>query len=316
MRIFITGIAGFIGFHLARILRDRGDVVCGVDNFNSYYEPKLKFDRAAELKKKGIVVYKGEIRDLPTLEKWVMQHETTHFVHLAAQAGVRLGNSSPDAYIQSNLEGFIRVLELLKNYPTIPLIYASSSSVYGANKKTPFSETDPTDHPIQLYGATKKSNEVMAYAYHHLYGLAVTGLRFFTVYGPWGRPDMAYFSFTRRILEREPISLYYRGEMLRDFTYIDDLIEGIVAAIELCAPCEIFNLGRGQPESVGYLLSLLEEKIGKTGVVKLLSETSGEALITYADLAKSREKLRFFPQTTLDQGIERFLHWYYQYRSL
>ncbi len=199
----------------------------GSDNFNPYYDPKLKHQRAFLLKKLGVEVHEADIRDRSFLEKFIVNHEITHFIHLAAQAGVRHSISHPRSYLQHNLDGFVEVLEVIKHHPKIPFIYASSSSVYGMNKKIPFSEDDPTDKPSNLYGATKKANEVMAHAYHHLYGIPVTGLRFFTVYGPWGRPDMAYYSFTRHLLKEEPLSLYNGGKSHRDFSYIDDIVTGI-----------------------------------------------------------------------------------------
>ncbi|HEY5260224.1 MAG TPA: NAD-dependent epimerase/dehydratase family protein, partial [Rhabdochlamydiaceae bacterium] len=233
MNIFITGIAGFIGFHVAEALRRRGDTVVGCDNFNSYYDPKLKRDRAALLEKQGVKIIEMDICDGPLLEKHVRENKITHFLHLAAQAGVRHSIKHPEDYVASNLEGFVQVIEVIRRHPKIPFIYASSSSVYGLNKKIPFSESDPTDMPTSLYGATKKSNELVAHAYHHMYGISVTGLRFFTVYGPWGRPDMAYFSFTDNILKGKPLQIFNEGKMKRDFTYIDDIVAGTLAAIDL-----------------------------------------------------------------------------------
>lgn len=304
MRIFITGIAGFIGYHLALFLKNRGDEVSGCDNFNSYYDPKLKRERAKRLIEKGVTVTESDICNLDN-------HEMTHFINLAAQPGVR--HPVPKNYVHSNLDGFVSVMEFMRKRPKVKFIYASSSSVYGLNKKTPFSESDPTDSPSSLYGATKKSNELIAHAYHHMYGIHVTGLRYFTVYGPWGRPDMAYFSFTKSILEGKPIQVYNQGKMQRDFTYIDDIIKGTVAAIDLGAPCEIFNLGNNKPESVQELIRIIEKHTGKKAKQELLPMQPGDVPITYADIAKSRSKLGFSPTTSLKEGMKHFLEWYTQY---
>jgi len=313
MHIFITGIAGFIGFHVAQALRRRGDTVVGCDNFNAYYDPQLKRDRAALLEKQGIQVFDMDIRNSSLLEKLVLEHRTTHFVHLAAQAGVRHSIRHPEDYVAANMEGFVQVMEVIRRHPKISFIYASSSSVYGLNKKIPFSETDPTDMPSSLYGATKKSNELIAHAYHHMYGISVTGLRYFTVYGPWGRPDMAYFSFTRAILKGAPVHIYNEGQMKRDFTYIDDIVAGTLAAINLGASCEVFNLGNHKPEDVLYLVELLEKNIGKAAVKELLPMQPGEVPVTYADITKSRKQLGFSPKISLEQGIQKFLSWYQDY---
>ncbi|MBS0649416.1 MAG: GDP-mannose 4,6-dehydratase [Verrucomicrobia bacterium] len=316
MRIFITGIAGFIGFHAAQALRQRGNAVMGCDNFNDYYDPNLKRKRAALLKQQGVEVVEMDIRSSSQLEKWIVDYKITHFLHLAAQAGVRHSIQHPESYVDNNLDGFVQVLEVIRRHPQIPFIYASSSSVYGLNKKIPFAETDPTDAPSNLYGATKKSNELIAHAYHHMFGLSATGLRFFTVYGPWGRPDMAYFSFTDAILKGKPIQIYNEGQMKRDFTYIDDIVAGILAAIDLSAPCEIFNLGNNQPEDVLHLVHLLEKYTGKTAIKKLLPVQPGEVPVTYADIAKSQKYLGFSPQISLEQGLQKFLAWYSNYFNL
>lgn len=314
MNIFITGIAGFIGFHLAEFLKRRGDFVVGCDNFNAYYSPKLKRQRAERLTQQGIAVVEADIQDQGQLEKIIETHQVTHVVHLAAQAGVRYSKVNPQVYSDVNLDGFLQILEVIRKHPQIPLIYASSSSVYGLNQKIPFSENDSTDIPSSLYGATKKSNELMARAYHHLYGISVTGLRFFTVYGPWGRPDMAYYSFADAIMKGKPIQIYNQGQMKRDFTYIDDIIQGTVAALDRSLPCEIFNLGNNQPEEVLTLVELLEQKLGKKAHLELLSDQLGEVPITYADITKSQSMLGFKPQTSLDQGLDQFLKWYGGYK--
>jgi UDP-glucuronate 4-epimerase len=313
MHIFITGIAGFIGFHVAQALQRRGCTVVGCDNFNSYYDPKLKRDRAAMLEKLGVKIFEMDICDGALLEKHVRENKITHFLHLAAQAGVRHSIKHPEDYVTSNLEGFVHVIEVIRRHPEIPFIYASSSSVYGLNKKIPFSESDPTDMPSSLYGATKKSNELIAHAYHHMYGISVTGLRFFTVYGPWGRPDMAYFSFTNNILKGKPLQIFNEGKMKRDFTYIDDIVAGTLAAIDLGAPCEVFNLGNHKPEDVLHLVELLEKKLGKAAVKELLPMQLGEVPVTYADISKSQKQLGFSPTTSLEKGIENFLSWYREY---
>ncbi len=313
MNIFITGIAGFIGFHVAQALKKRGDTVIGCDNFNAYYDPKLKRDRAALLEKQGIKIIEMDICDGALLEKLVLEHKISHFLHLAAQAGVRHSLKHPEDYVASNLDGFVQVIEVIRRHPKILFTYASSSSVYGLNKKIPFSETDPTDMPSSLYGATKKSNELIAHAYHHMFGISVTGLRFFTVYGPWGRPDMAYFSFTNAILKGKPLQIFNEGKMKRDFTYIDDIVAGTIAAIDLGAPCEIFNLGNHKPEEVLHLIELLEKNLGKITAKELLPMQPGEVPVTYADISKSEKLLGFSPKTSLEKGLEKFLAWYREY---
>lgn len=314
-RILITGAAGFIGFHLALFLKQRGDFVIGLDNFNAYYDPQLKHDRAELLKKQGIEIFCKDILERDFLRLLLLRHGITHVVHLAAQAGVRHSLSAPDDYVSSNLQGFVSILEACRHFPNLKLIYASSSSVYGLNKKTPFSVDDPTDHPTNLYGATKKSNELMAHAYHHLYGLSTTALRYFTAYGPWGRPDMAYYRFTRRICEGRPIQVFNAGQMKRDFTYIDDIIQGTAAAIDLGAACEIFNLGNQRPISLLTLIELLEEALGKKAIKEMLPPQPGEVLETYADIEKSQKLLGYRPTISLERGIFRFIDWYRSYHS-
>lgn len=305
-RIFITGMAGFIGFHLALKLHRRGDVVIGCDNFNSYYDPLLKKERAAILAEQKIEVIPCDVSKLaPLLEK----HQITHLVHLAAQAGCRYCITHPEKYQESNVDGFFHVLECLRQNPQIKLTFASSSSVYGLNKKIPFSESDPTDTPANFYGATKKCNELMAFAYHNVYGIRATALRFFTVYGPFGRPDMAYFSFAKAIANGEPIKLFNHGKMERDFTYIDDIVDGIVAAIDLEANFEIFNLGNNHPEEVLKLVRLIEEHLKKKAVIEMLPMPLGEIPITFADIAKAQKRLHFHPRTSLETGMKHFLNW-------
>ena len=309
-RLFITGIAGFIGFHLALALKKRGDDVVGCDNFNTYYDPALKRERARLLASAGISVIDCDITDKQRLEEEIQKHSITHFVHLAAQAGVRHSLKHPESYIHSNLSGFVQVLEALRRFPNVKLVYASSSSVYGLNSKTPFSETDPVDHPASFYGATKRAGELIAHSYHHIHGLSCTGLRFFTVYGPWGRPDMAYYSFAKAILSGEQIPVYGEGKLMRDFTYIDDIVHGTMAAIDLEAKNEIFNLGNNSPVSVMELISHLETLLGKKANIRFEPTPPGDVQATFADIAKSRQALGFEPRTSLKEGLQHFTDWY------
>jgi len=311
-RILVTGAAGFIGFHVASALQKRGDFVVGVDNFNAYYDVQLK--RARE-KLLGVDVVACDITDTTRMKALVQQNEITHVVHLAAQAGVRHSIKHPGEYVSSNLNGFVSVLEACVSRPGVKLVYASSSSVYGLNTKIPFSPDDPTDRPANLYGATKKANEAMAHAYHHLHGLPVTGLRFFTVYGPWGRPDMAYFRFTEQILSGQPIQVFNQGKMRRDFTYIDDIVDGVLAAVDLGAGCEIFNLGNNRPVELMEMIQLLEAGLGKKAVCEMLPMQPGEALETFADIRKSGEMLGFQPKTALAEGLSKFIAWYREYHE-
>lgn len=311
--IFITGAAGFIGYHLARNLGERGDNVLGYDNFNAYYDPTLKRARAKELASLGINIIESDICDQTSLLKAIESHQTTHLVHLAAQAGVRYSLENPQAYLNSNIAGFLNILEICRHHPSIKLTYASSSSVYGLNKKTPFSLEDNTDRQASLYGVTKKTNELMAQTYHHLFGVQATGLRFFTVYGPWGRPDMAYFSFTKAILEGRPIDVYHHGNMRRDFTYIDDIVAGTRAAIDLEASCELFNLGHHHPDELMHLIAIIEKELGIKAKKNFLPLQAGDVLATYADIDASIEKLNFRPTTPLEVGIPRFIEWYRRY---
>lgn len=308
--LFITGAAGFIGYHLALAAKQRGDRVIGLDNFNAYYDPKLKEMRSAELAKAGIEVIRGDICDYPLLESIVEKHQVTHIAHLAAQAGVRFSLEEPQAYVKTNIEGFLNILELCRHHPGIPLTYASSSSVYGMNEKVPFSETDRVDLQASLYGATKKSNELFAATYHHLFKIPVTGLRFFTVYGPWGRPDMAYFSFTKRILEGKAIDVFNHGKMLRDFTYIDDIVSGTLAAIDKEAACEVFNLGNHEPTELKRFIEIIEEALGKKAELNYLPMQKGDVPATFADIEHSRKEIGFHPKTPLEQGIPRFVEWF------
>lgn len=311
-KIFITGIAGFIGFHLSKHLQANGYSVSGCDNFSSYYDTSLKRDRAKHLSDAKILVHEFDIRDQEKLQRTIKSHQSTHLVHLAAQPGVRASLTHPQKYLDNNLDGFGKILEVCRSLD-LKLTYASSSSVYGLNKKQPFSESDPTDSPSNLYGATKKANELMAYSYHHLYQIPVTGLRFFTAYGPWGRPDMAYYSFAQSISKNLPIKVFNHGKMERDFTYIDDIVAGIQAAIDYEAPCEIFNLGNHTPEPLMKLIHYLENALGKKAIIEFQPMQKGEVLTTFADIEKSSKMLGFTPQTSLESGIEKFIEWFATY---
>lgn len=308
--ILVTGAAGFIGFHVAKTLKMRGDHVIGLDNYNDYYDVTLKNDRTIQLGEVGVEVTRGDICDSDLLDKLIAKGRITHVIHLAAQAGVRYSLVNPQAYIRANMDGFLSILEVCKRNPAIPLVYASSSSVYGTNSKIPFSLEDRTDTQASFYGVTKKTNELMASAYHHLYGISVTGLRFFTVYGPWGRPDMAYYSFADAIRHGRTIDVYNYGKMSRDFTYIDDIVEGVVAALDLEGKCEIFNLGNHRPERLDTLISLIEEGLGKKAKIRHLPMQPGDVEATYADISESTKKLGFVPRTTLREGIKHFIDWY------
>jgi len=317
MRYFITGVAGFIGFHVARALLARSDVVVGLDNINDYYDPALKKDRLEQLEAfNNFTFIRGDLIDYSLLEYLFRKNYFDKVCHLAAQAGVRYSLKNPFVYQKSNLEGFLNILELCRNFNIKNLVYASSSSVYGTNKKIPFSEKDMTESPISIYAATKKANELMVYTYHHLYGLKCTGLRFFTVYGPWGRPDMAYFKFTRAIVEEKEIEVYNYGKMKRDFTYIDDILSGVIAALDKDYDFEIFNLGNSSPVELNYFIECIEKELGKKSRKIFLPMQVGNVEVTYADINHSRKKLGFAPRTSIEEGIEKFIKWYREYYKL
>ncbi|MDR2540193.1 MAG: NAD-dependent epimerase/dehydratase family protein [Chlamydiales bacterium] len=310
-KIFITGIAGFIGFHLAKKLHKLGFHVSGCDNFNPYYDPALKHQRASFLQELGILVLNCDLNDKEAIELHLKTWDTSHFVHLAAQAGIRHSITHPESYMHSNLSGFFQVLEIVRKNPNLKFIYASSSSVYGKTTKTPFCETTPTDKPNSFYGATKKCNEIMAESYYKLYGLHCTALRFFTVYGPWGRPDMAYFSFTKSILENQPIPVFGEGKLIRDFTYIDDIVDGIIASLQKSYGCnDIFNLGYHKPYSISELISYLETLLEKKAIIQFLPTPPGDVPITHADVSKSKSVLNFDPKVDLKEGLSYFIKWY------
>jgi len=314
-RIFITGAAGFIGAHAALHFQGRGDEVLGFDNFNDYYDVSLKEARAQKLSNHSIPTLRGDLCDRETLKKALDDFQPTHILHLAAQAGVRYSRENPLAYVKSNLEGFVNILEEAKRL-NAPLIYASSSSVYGDNEAVPFSEEHRTDDPASLYGATKKANEQMALIYHKQYGLDVTGLRFFTVYGPWGRPDMAYYLFTEAIMQGNPIKVFNRGHMMRDFTYIDDIVDGIAAAVDHCDGCHIYNLGRGEPVHLGNFIETIESALGKNAEKELLPMQPGDVVQTFADISEAQKDLGYYPKTSVKEGIEQFVAWYLDWTSL
>lgn len=307
--IFITGIAGFIGFHAALALKKQGYSVVGVDNFNDYYNSRLKERRAKILQQEGITILKGDIADFAFLEGAVKAQPVSHILHLAAQAGVRHSLKDPRSYIHSNIDGFLSVLEVVRHHPSIKLCYASSSSVYGLNEKIPYAVEDRCDAQASLYGVTKKTNELMAQAYNHLFGITAIGLRFFTVYGPWGRPDMAYFLFTEAILQGKEIELYHGGECMRDFTYIDDIVEGILAAIHK-EGVKVYNLGNHQPVKVSYFVEVLEKLLGKKAKVKKLPLQKGDVVATWADIEESERDLNFHPRHSLEEGLKKFVDWY------
>lgn len=330
MKILVTGSAGFIGFHLVKALLKQEFEVVGIDNLNDYYEPQLKLDRLSELERYSNEIkktnhykfYQMDIADSDNIEKLFDENKFDRVIHLAAQAGVRYSIDNPKAYIASNIVGFANILEGCRQQQTNHLIYASSSSVYGMNKKIPFSTEDRVDFPISLYAATKKSNELMAHTYSHLFGLPSTGLRFFTVYGPWGRPDMAYFSFTEKIIKGDPISIFNNGHMQRDFTYIDDIIEGIVRLINNIpasntnstsaaeAPYKIYNIGNNQPISLERFISAIELAVGKKAIKINEPMQPGDVPITYADVDSLMNDVGFKPSTDIETGISNFVTWY------
>jgi UDP-glucuronate 4-epimerase len=335
-KILITGAAGFIGFHLSKYLLETKEYkVIGIDNINDYYSTKLKEDRLEILKKyENFDFYKIDLKEKEKIDELFEKEKFDYVVNLAAQAGVRYSITNPYAYVDSNLIGFVNILEACRNNPVKHLLYASSSSVYGGNKIVPFSTDHNVDHPVSLYAATKKSNELMAHAYSHLYKIPTTGLRFFTVYGPWGRPDMAYFSFTKNIMEGKPIKVFNHGKMERDFTYIDDIVEAMYKLInkipkenkdwdekkdsisESFAPYKIYNIGNNSPVPLMEFINILEEKIGKKAEKIYLDMQPGDVLRTYADTSDLEKEINFKPSTKLADGLERFVEWYKEYYGI
>lgn len=332
MKILVTGTAGFIGFHMVQKLVAQGYDVVGLDNINAYYDVQLKLDR---LKETGInssdIWYNRmlqsdkydnyhfiqlNLEDKHHIEALFQKHHFDFVCHLAAQAGVRYSIENPQTYIDSNITGFFNILECCRLYPVRHLVFASSSSVYGNNEKTPFSESDKTESPVSLYAATKKSNELLAHTYSHLFQIPVTGLRFFTVYGPWGRPDMAYFKFTKAILEGKPITLYNEGNLSRDFTYIDDIVAGVESTLtkdKSASLYEIFNIGNNTPVSLAAFVETIEDALGKKAIKNLLGMQAGDVYSTYADVSALEKACHYKPNTPLKVGIEQFVKWYKRY---
>jgi len=329
MKVLVTGAAGFIGFHLSKYLLDRGDDVVGLDNMNDYYDVSLKEARLAQLcDRENFRFVKMDLADREGMAKLFQTEQFARVVNLAAQAGVRYSLQNPHAYIDSNIEGFINVLEGCRHNRVEHLVYASSSSVYGANTSMPFSVHDNVDHPVSLYAASKKANELMAHTYSHLYGLPTTGLRFFTVYGPWGRPDMALFLFTKAILAGEPIQVFNHGKMKRDFTYIDDIVEGVVRTLDRvaepnsdwngaapdpgtsAAPYRIYNIGNNQPVELLHMIKTLEKALGKNAEKEMLPIQPGDVPQTYANVDALIADVGFKPETSIEDGIDQFVEWY------
>jgi len=331
--ILITGIAGFIGFHTALALKAVGRHVLGIDNMNTYYDPRLKSARREQLDSSGIGVEHLDLADHDATIEFFQKTAPKVVIHLAAQAGVRYSIENPLAYRDSNLSGFMHMLEGCRRTEVTHLIYASSSSVYGANHTYPFSEDDTVDHPLSLYAATKKANEAMAHSYAHLYGLPMTGLRFFTVYGPWGRPDMAYYSFTRKILAGEPIPVFGQGQMQRDFTYIDDIVAGIMALADKPAagnpawnpadpdpassqaPWQIYNIGNNTPTELEYFIDVLEQSLGVRAIRDYQPMQPGDVVRTAANITALKDTVGFTPSISIEDGIPRFVEWYRQFHN-
>jgi UDP-glucuronate 4-epimerase len=330
--ILVTGAAGFIGFHLAMRLLERGDAVVGLDNLNPYYDPALKASRLELLRAHPAFTFERlDLTDRAAMERLFATGAFRRVAHLAAQAGVRYSLEAPHTYVESNVTGFLNVLEGCRHHPVEHLVFASTSSVYGANTLMPFSVHHNVDHPVSLYAATKKANELMAHTYSHLYGVPATGLRFFTVYGPWGRPDMALFKFTRAILAGEPIEIYNHGRMRRDFTYVDDIVEGVVRVLDrpaapdpawngdhpdpgtAGAPYRLYNIGNNQPVELMEMIELLERALGRSAEKRFLPMQPGDVPATYADVDDLARDIGFQPATPLAEGIERFVAWYREY---
>ena len=314
MKIIVTGAAGFIGYHLCKSLLDDDYEVLGIDNINNYYDPNLKLARLENLKPyKNFKFEKVDIADRDSLTKAFQLFKPNKVVNLAAQAGVRYSIENPYAYMESNLVGFLNIIELCRHNEVEGFIYASSSSVYGGNKKIPFFVNDRVDNPISLYAATKKSNELIANSYSHLYKLHTTGLRYFTVYGPWGRPDMGMIIFTKKILAEDSIPVFNNGNMKRDFTYIDDIISGTRSAIDKNYKCEVFNLGNNKSEQLMDVVNLIEENLGKKAKINFQPMQPGDVKESFADIEKSIEMLGYKPITNVDVGVKQLIDWYLQY---
>ena len=330
-RVLVTGSAGFVGYHVTERLLSEGVEVIGFDNFNDYYEVSLKEARNSRLEQRaGYTLVRGDLKDGARVED-AFKLRLDGVIHLAAQAGVRYSIDHPEKYVDSNLVGFANVLEACRKHEIGHLVYASSSSVYGANVKTPFQVSDPVNHPVSLYAATKKANELMAHTYSHLFRLPTTGLRFFTVYGPWGRPDMAYFKFTKSILEGKPIDVYNFGNLKRDFTYIDEIVEGVIRVLRRpaesdpswnpaipnpgtsSAPYRLFNIGTHQPVDLMRFIQVLESKLGTKANLNMLPMQPGDVYETFADVSDLAAAIGFAPSTSLEEGLERFVSWYREF---
>lgn len=332
MTILVTGSAGFIGFHLSRRLLERGEAVVGLDSLNAYYDPKLKAARLAILQgHKGYRHVQCDLADRQRMPAVFAEAKPSHVVNLAAQAGVRYSLESPETYVDSNVVGFLNILEGCRAHPPQHLLFASTSSIYGNHANLPFSVHDAATHPITLYSASKLANEAMAHAYAHLFGIPATGFRFFTVYGPWGRPDMALFKFTDAILKGQPIEVYGQGRMQRDFTYVEDVVDGLVAALDRppapnpawdaaspdpatsAAPWRMLNLGAGRREELMRYIEVLEEKLGRKAEIRFLPMQAGDVAATEADTAETRAALDYAPSTSIETGVGRFVDWYREY---
>jgi len=323
MTILITGAAGFIGFHTAKALLERGERVIGIDNLNDYYDVSLKEARLEILNKyKNFLFYPSDISDANDILGIGKSHpEIKKIVHLGAQAGVRYSLENPFAYVASNLVGQVVMLELCRALPNLEhFVYASSSSVYGGNTKLPFSVSDNVDTPLSLYAATKKSDELLTHSYSHLFGIASTGLRFFTVYGPWGRPDMATYLFAKNILAGKPITVFNNGEMKRDFTYIDDIVDGILGTLEnpptKRPPYKIYNLGNNRSENLMHFIKILEQALGKEAIIEFAPMHPGDVMETYADIIDAKKDFGFSPKTSIEEGLPKFAQWYKEYYNV
>ena len=313
MKVLLTGVAGFIGMHSAQRLLARGDEVIGVDNLNPYYPVQLKKDRLAQLQHPKLSFHELDIADAAALRRLFEKEKPARVLHLAAQAGVRYSLENPAAYIQTNLVGFANLLECCRAHAPQNLVYASSSSVYGSNQELPWSESQNVDHPVSLYAATKKSNELMAHVYSHLYGLNTTGLRFFTVYGPWGRPDMSPMIFANAIVQGKPIPVFNHGDMQRDFTYVDDIVEGTLRVLDKPTRYAVYNIGNHQPVNLLDYIAALERAFGKEAKLEMKPMQPGDVKATYADTSALQQAVGFAPSTPLDTGLARFADWFKQY---
>jgi UDP-glucuronate 4-epimerase len=311
MKVLVTGSAGFIGMHVSKLLLARGDEVVGIDNLNDYYDPQLKLDRLAQIE--GMRFVRMDIADRRSIEELFENEGFEAVINLAAQPGVRYSLENPHAYVEANIVGFTNILEGCRHHRVGHLVYASSSSVYGGNTKLPFSERDNVDHPVSLYAATKKANELMAHTYSHLFAIPTTGLRFFTVYGPWGRPDMALFRFTQAMLEGRPIDVYNRGRLTRDFTYIDDIAEGVVRVLDRPDGYRVFNIGNHEPVRLLDYIEAIEEALGVKAQKNLMPMQQGDVLDTFADVSALEAWTGFRPRTPVKEGVKRFVQWYREY---